>query len=780
MSNRYLIGGGTLILAAAAAFWYAAGAPSRGLEVEPGADSVVVSAVQAGSGSWVRYTVTLANSGDLDFDGSVLLQNSGTDAAAARAAQISDLAAPARGGRFPSVAPDAAYQVHVRVPARKQRIISMTTPDQYGQVLVKNREGAVLIAAPVEAAGAIPIAVMSDNGAVAQAVAQVQAGDFRIRVLDLGAPRSFPVSAAQLNGFAAIVIDRYDTGALSRQQVGALRDFVGLGGSLVIATGGDWRRTLAGLPPELLPLAGRGSGAADLGEMAALSGLAGDFTAPILTGEMGPAAIAVAGTAARPLLVEGAYGAGRIEELAFDPAAEPVSSSRLAPAAWGQAVTRALNKAPGSAPAASALPGPVPVPDALFPAATDPPLPPPAVVGLVLLGYLLLVGPANLVLSRRLRKPDLLWVTTPLIAVVATGSFWAVGTASQGGNRDDVVQVLKAAPNGSVAELEFHRVLFHRRGDHRLTLPSDSVVAPLTLPVYLTTGTECSRCVLQLTGLRQNVEEHVLNSVPPQVAETGVAYGNVRIVGSLSLQRQTAGVEAHLAARSGMISGTVRNLGSSPIRQLSLYSFDGEVLHRTLLAAELGPGRSQSVAGRPETAESTGGSRGRPAVDGEQLLANSLARSAMSWDSRPLLLGSVDPRPSRLLVDGRAESTASRGFLEQPIRVEAADSLLADFAQVRLAAHSGDQRTGFLNVYDLELPRRLEGGLTLSVDRNRSVGLEIFDWGSGSWRGGPFADDPSNAARQLIAASAGEVSAGLVRVRLSEARTSWGAFLTIK
>ena len=783
MSNRYLVGGGALLLAVAAALWYTVLEPSSGHLVDPGGDAIVVSAAQAGSGSWVRYTVTVANAGRLDFDGSVSLRNRGSEAAGGIAVpgpgQVPGAAAAAGKGRFPSVAPDAAYQVHVRVPAGRQRVLSMTTPERYSMVEAQDARGRLLNSGPVEANVTTPVAVLSDNGAVADAVAQVQVGEFAIRVLNLGGAKTFPSSATQLSGIAAVVVDNFETGSLSRPQLATLRDFVGLGGSLVVAGGADWRRTLAGLPPELSPLRGRSTTGANLGAAASLGNLVGDFSAPIVSGDLSPGARVVIGSPDAPLLIELGFGSGRVVMVTFDPAAEPVVSSKLAALAWGQAVTRAFNRGPGTPPAASALPGPAPIPDDLFAAPVDPPLPSPLIVGGVLLGYLMLVGPVNLLLSRRLNKPDLLWITTPLIAVVATGSFWGVGMATQGGNRDDLVQVVKAAPSGTAAKLEFHRILFHQRGNHNLTLGAGSLPAPLTLPLYLATGSDCTRCVLQLTGLPQNVEEHVINSVPPVVSESGVAYGNVRMVGSLTLERQTVGIDAHLQARGGEISGTIRNLGAATVRQLSLYSFDGEVVHRVHLSDELGPGRIQQVRGVPAQAESDDSNAHAPVrVGRDQLLANSLARSAMNWDPRPLLIGTTEAAPSQLLVDGHPESTTARGFIEQPVRIESADSLLRDFQQVRLASHTGDARAGYLNVYDLELPRQVSGPLKLAVDKSRISTFELYDWASGGWGQGTWPDDPTNAARTLVSVQPSQFSEGLVRYRIREPRTSWGSFVT--
>jgi hypothetical protein len=68
-------------------------------------------------------------------------------------------------------------------------------------------------------------------------------------------PQAFPTNSVYLTGLNGVVVDDFDTAALSQAQVQTLRDFVGLGGVLLEAGGPSWRRTLLPLPADLLPLA---------------------------------------------------------------------------------------------------------------------------------------------------------------------------------------------------------------------------------------------------------------------------------------------------------------------------------------------------------------------------------------------------------------------------------------------------------------------------------------------------------------------------------------------
>src|SRR2546430_9830099 len=82
MSKRQLLGGAAVLAVVATALWYVAGAPARDSGMAPDASvRVVLSATAVGTGSWVRYLLTVKNLADGDFLGDVQLidQDQGGD-----------------------------------------------------------------------------------------------------------------------------------------------------------------------------------------------------------------------------------------------------------------------------------------------------------------------------------------------------------------------------------------------------------------------------------------------------------------------------------------------------------------------------------------------------------------------------------------------------------------------------------------------------------------------------------------------------------------------------
>src|SRR5207237_5315570 len=127
--------------------------------------------------------------------------------------------------------------------------------------------------------------------------AQLKFDRFVPRVAQLVSASEFPASATLLAGYAAVVIDQFDTETLSGAQLLALRDFVGLGGTLVVTAGSSWRESLAPLPVDLQPLRPLSTSSLSLAPVAQLAGVSP-------TDLLAPAALGPLAAGARTLVAE--------------------------------------------------------------------------------------------------------------------------------------------------------------------------------------------------------------------------------------------------------------------------------------------------------------------------------------------------------------------------------------------------------------------------------------------------------------------------------------------
>jgi hypothetical protein len=610
-------------------------------------------------------------------------------------------------------------------------------------------------------------------------------------------PPTFPTNAVFLTGLNGIVLDQFDSASLSQAQVQALKDYVGLGGTLILAGGASWRRTLLPLPAELVPLRPVATATASLAPLAELGGKATDANAQVVTGEVRAGKVALFSPEGVPLLVEAAYGAGAVVELAFDPIGEPFDSQvSLAGLAWSQAIDRAVSAvqsglrpnaggtyagtSSSSASAVVAAPG-VWAPgygtgsDQLFQILQDTPAagsPPVGLLGGLLVAYVLLAGTLNYLFLKAIGRRGLMWLTTPAIAVAFTAGAYVAGFGSRGSDfYVTQVQVQRLAPDGAVQTFAFDGVFAPRKGDVRVGLPSNTLVSTaVSASSFGDAGGES----LVTVGSR------------PEIDFAGVAVWSMKALQTLTVthpyssdNRQLMPLEAHLRLENGRIKGTVVNHGPRPISDLRLAGGNGPPAP---VAANLQPGASASVDvdlgqsrlpsvmnqalsdSRQTVRSGPGGAR-----DAVLKLA---ATQALSGRPGELALVGLTDAGQPLLIEGSRPSHASITAVVEPVGLEAADSIWAAAPRPRLVSSFLGDATTQVDVYDFQLPAggKAPVGLGYSlVDAAQTPvrSVEVYDWGSRSWRALRAQTITSPRAGSTPLAP-GEVSTGTVRVRVRE------------
>ncbi|HSR24511.1 MAG TPA: hypothetical protein VLW53_13230, partial [Candidatus Eisenbacteria bacterium] len=235
MSKRQLLGGAAVLAVVATALWYVAGAPSRGTGTAPDASvRVALSATAVGTGSWVRYLITVKNLADGDFLGDVQLidQDQGSENAAG-GPSLATLAHNPRLPGAPAGAGQSAYQLHLTVASRTSRTVAVLAPDFFN-VVQAVMGGRLLDVQTVDHPSVIPVAVVSDVESAADSILGLHFDRFTPRVAQFNSAGGLPSSALPLAGYTTIILDQFDSASLSEAQMQALRDFVGFGGTLVV------------------------------------------------------------------------------------------------------------------------------------------------------------------------------------------------------------------------------------------------------------------------------------------------------------------------------------------------------------------------------------------------------------------------------------------------------------------------------------------------------------------------------------------------------------------
>lgn len=279
-------------------------------------------------------------------------------------------------------------------------------------------------------------------------------GQERPRVLANVALDELPEHSEGLGSFDLLVLNNVDTSKLTPKQGEALQNWVEQGGRLVIGGGSGAQRTLAGLPASLRPVETGDNTEHPIADLHRLASFVSQTALPnsgsVLVTDFTASATALrAGDAALPLVAERSLARGSIDFVALDLAAAPFEGWTGTQTFWETLV------APGAA-----YPENMPTDmsarqmrsGSFYWALTNiPSLDLPSVRGLsiLLLVYIILVGPVNYFLLRRFRKLHRAWVTIPVITVLFAAGAFAIGYAMRGNDLIvNKIAVVETSPNG--------------------------------------------------------------------------------------------------------------------------------------------------------------------------------------------------------------------------------------------------------------------------------------------------------------------------------------------
>jgi hypothetical protein len=744
-------------------------------------------------GTWTPYVVTVRDAGQAGFSGDLFLVPNDTR----------------------SVAPYTypTYRTPITVARGSQRTALFHVIDSPGGYSADLRDGSGRVVAhgDVQAAphASSAFGVLSDLTQAEQKIAAPLHALTRVDsfLARFSSAQDFPTNAVYLSGLSGIVIDQFDSAALSQAQVQALRDFVGLGGTLIEAGGPSWRRTLLSLPTELVPMRPTSTATASLSALGELAGRATDATAQVASGQVGAGKVTLAAADGQPLVVEGAYGPGKVVELTFDPFAEPFDTQvELAGMAWSNAISRALSGVQGgsrnvassgfgsstntssaglSAAPGSWAPGFTSSSDQIFNILSDEPSlapPPVGLLGGLLVAYVLLAGVLNYLFLKAAGRRHWMWVSVPLIAVVFTVGAYGVGFGSRGSDfLVTEVQVQRLAPGGAVEAYSFEGVYPPRKGDVTLTLPGSTLVS--TAVAVGTYGDGRGDALITL-------------GAHPEVLLSNVAVWTQRPVQTLTVTHpftyqpeQSLPIDAQLSVQKGHVLGKIVNLSQRPITDLELVSASGS---EAVLATKLTPGASQSVdvelspGPTGPIASSRAVATAIPGVSENSREAMIRLASSQAVNGVPGALAVVGftQATDSMSVDGAQPGRSVVAAVVEPVAMQSADALSGIGPRPRLVSNFGSaDGSTQVDVYDFDLPNGLTTPTVLSyqmpdMSQPNVRSVEVYDWNAHTWRAMPK-QSVTARSQPPVPLQPGEMGQGEVRVRVVEGFATNGPNLAV-
>ncbi len=270
-----------------------------------------------------------------------------------------------------------------------------------------------------------------------------------------------PAQAEALRALDALYLGDADTGRLTPAQRQALADWVLAGGHLIVGGGAAWQRTIAGLG-DLLPVEIDGAttveGLAPLEQYLGRLGFLSRASTIVTTGAVKAGAEVLLALpeaddgADIPLLVRGRYGQGVVDYLGADPTTEPLASWANTAGLWTTLLTSADQR--------PSWWGGFGIAENSWAAAQDAAeiipfaLPSSSVIAGFLIVYVLLIGPLNYLVLKRLKRRELAWITIPILIVLFGILAYVTGFGLRGTqaivNRLSVVRVWPGADRAVV------------------------------------------------------------------------------------------------------------------------------------------------------------------------------------------------------------------------------------------------------------------------------------------------------------------------------------------
>ncbi|MFZ5818978.1 MAG: hypothetical protein ACOYYJ_03665 [Chloroflexota bacterium] len=355
---------------------------------------------------------------------------------------------------------NAVYAVDASLPttSRKQFVLYAQPPEILRTLTVSLvSEGETLAGQQLKVSCLSPesllVGLLVENPAPYAALNAVQLQDGFVRMAELQVP-DLPEEAQGWDALDALVVANVDTGALSAGQRQALGLWLAGGGQLLAVGGPRWQGTLAGLE-EFLPVEVTGSrNVADLSALPAyFQGTEALETGAVLaSGRMREGARALAWQEGVPLLAVQEVGFGRAWFLAADPGLQPLSDWNGMAALY----TRLFAERPLRPTWAD---GKWDTYEANRALSTLSELGIPSI--LLICGwlgfYVMVIGPLNFLFLRRVKRPDLAWVTVPALVVAFTILAYLSGFLTLGRkpalNRLAVVQAWEGVEDARVHAL---------------------------------------------------------------------------------------------------------------------------------------------------------------------------------------------------------------------------------------------------------------------------------------------------------------------------------------
>ncbi len=209
-------------------------------------------------------------------------------------------------------------------------------------------------------------------------------------------------------------------------------------------------------------------------------------------------------------------------------------------------------------------------------------LPSEGILGLFLLVYIIIIGPINFIVLRRMKRGELAWLTIPAVVLVFSLGAYVVGYGAKGGDllavRSNVIHTAPGVPRASVAH--FFGIFSPQRGTYNMEVVSDSAISEISPSGYSSSSRPENPALVTGGG----------DTGPTRLSNVNVNTWSLRAFMAESALPAEPPLEVNLHLGDDAIEGTVRNRSSVELQDVALVR-GGE----TQLIGTLAPGQEAQV-----------------------------------------------------------------------------------------------------------------------------------------------------------------------------------------
>lgn len=488
----------------------------------------------ARAGAWAAVEVDLQNDGPA-LQGE--LRMDGGSQSNVRYSMAVDMATSSR----------KTYILHVQPPAFGRTVkVDLVSGDQVID--------SVSVAYLVHDATQLVVGVLAERpqALISQIELPANANGAQAAIVPLGVG-DLPERAEGWSVLDRLVWQDVDSNQLTSQQLDAMRHWLAAGGRLVIVAGSAGIGTLSAFPDDLVPY--RPTATIDLDPSSLVSLLgplpAGASELPAMAGTLSHGR-ALARSGDRAVAAELTYGSGRITLLGFDPTTKWLADSKSIDALWRAALP------PRTADGAQLLDDSQLV-NSVY---QLPSLALPPTSGLLILigAYIVIIGPINYFVLKRLDRRELAWVTMPLLVLAFTAASFGYGFLLRG--TDVVVNevaIVRGAPDATEATAQVYFGVFSpTRATYQLSVPQGALLAaPMVGDPFGQGSTTLD--IVQGTGSER----------PSMVRNLSVGTSSLRVVRA-ELPVAAPRMRASLTLENNTLKGTFENASDEKLENVAV------------------------------------------------------------------------------------------------------------------------------------------------------------------------------------------------------------------